>query len=283
MKGFFLMAGGALLGLALLLGCGQPALAQSAPSDHAGPRQPVDVAPVIVDGNHLFPVRGSPSYPAQERAALVRGNIIAAARDGTIAVTDMHTVEAAGQTQVFAGRMLMLGVVDLDGEFEGIDRKVLAATFTRKIARAIAEYRSDRSRPVLIRNAAFALAATAVLALVLWAIGRLSRWATGLAQRRVRKKIQTLEDKAHRLIRAEQVWTVFAGLLRAVRLLLVVLLVYFYLNAVLGLFPWTRPASLCCSTWCSTRCKACGGAFCPRFRTWCSWRSCSWWCVTSSG
>ncbi|MGB3393135.1 MAG: mechanosensitive ion channel family protein [Stenotrophomonas sp.] len=233
----------ALLGCVLLLGCGNSVLAQPAPSHHADPHPPMSVAAVIVDGNHLFPVRGSPSYPAQERAARVRDNIIAAARDETIALADVHMVEIAGQTQIFAGKRLLLGVLDLDSEFEGIDRNVLATTFTRKITQAIAHYRIDRSRPVLIRNTALALAATALMALALWAIARFSRWATGLAQRRVQRKLQTLEDKAHRLIRAEQLWSVLSSLLRAARVVLLVLLTYFYLHMVLGLYPWTRPAA----------------------------------------
>ncbi|HRN62150.1 MAG TPA: mechanosensitive ion channel family protein [Luteimonas sp.] len=238
-----LMARFAMTGFALLLACGQPAWAQSASPDRTAPAQPANVAPVIVDGNHLFPVRGTPSYPAQERADSVRRNIIAAARDGSIQVSDIHTVESADRTQILAGNLLLLPVFDFDGEFEGIDRRVLATTYTRKIGQAITQYRSDRSRPVLIRNTTIALAATALMALVLWLIVRLSRWATGLAQRRVERQLQTLEDKSHRLIRVEQLWAVLSGLMRAARLLVLVLLAYFYLHTVLGLFPWTRPAA----------------------------------------
>jgi len=233
-----------LLGFALLLLCVQPVWAQAAPSNGSGPLQQLDVAPVIVDGNQLFTVRGITSYPAAERAALVRNRIIAAARDETIPVTDMHTVESADRTQIFAGKLLLLAVFDLDSENEGIDRQLLAAAFTTKISKAIDQYRLDRSRPVLLRHTVLAVAATVLVLLILWTIVRLTRWANGWAQLRISKRLATLEDKAHRLIRAEQVWAVFAGLLRAVRLLLIVLLAYFYLNTVLGLYPWTRPAAL---------------------------------------
>jgi hypothetical protein len=40
------------------------------------------------------------------------------------------------------------------------------------------------------------------------------------------------------------VWALVAALLRVLRFLFIVLLVYFYLNTVLGLYPWTRPAAL---------------------------------------
>ena len=234
----------ALLGLALLLGCAQQVCAQTTPPDPANSPRPENVAAVVVDGKPLFVMHGVRSYPAAERAALVRKNIIAAAEDDAIAVTDIRTVESTDRTQIYAGNQLLLAVLDFDGQSEGVDRKLLAATLTRKIAQAIAQYRTDRSRPVMIRHVALALAATVAAALALWVIVSLSRWANGLVERRIHRGLQVLEDKAHRLIRAEQVWTVFAGLLGAARFLLIVVLILLYLNMVLGLFPWTRPASL---------------------------------------
>ncbi|HMN56955.1 MAG TPA: hypothetical protein PKE15_06900, partial [Ottowia sp.] len=168
---------------ALLLGCALPLWAQTAAPEPTDAAPSANAAPVVIDGHELFTLRGIRSYPAPERAEMVRQKIITAARDKSIAVTDIHTDEAADRTQIFAGNTLLLGVLDLDGEFEGIDRKILARTFATRIARAIDQYRSERSRPVLIRNTALALAATLVMALMLWVIVRLSRWATGLAQR----------------------------------------------------------------------------------------------------
>jgi len=233
-----------LIAFVLLLLFSQAVWAQADPPEDSKAVPPVNAAPVIVDGNQLFTLRGITSYPAQERAAVVREHIIAAAKDKTIPVGDIHTAESADRTQIYAGKMLLLAVFDRDGEFEGIDRKLLAAAFTTKISRAIDQYRTDRSRPVLLRHTALALGATVLMVLFLWAIVRLTGWANGWAQLRISKRLATLEDKAHRLIRAEQVWAVFAGLLRALRFLLIVLLAYFYLNTVLGLYPWTRPVAM---------------------------------------
>ena len=64
-----------LLGLGVLLGTlSSQVLAQqqAPPPDPTG----VSVAPVIVDGNKLFRVRGLPSYPATRRAAEIRQRII---------------------------------------------------------------------------------------------------------------------------------------------------------------------------------------------------------------
>jgi len=45
------------------------------------------------------------------------------------------------------------------------------------------------------------------------------------------------------LIHAGTVWGLVGGLLKLVRVLIFVLTAYFYLNTVLGLFPWSRPAA----------------------------------------
>jgi small-conductance mechanosensitive channel len=233
-----------MLALILLWLCSQPVWAQADSPEDAKAAPSASAAPVIVDGNQLFTVRGITSYPAPARAALIRSYIIAAAEDETIPVEDIHAVESADRTQIYAGKMLLLAVFDLDAENEDVDRKLLAAAFTAKIATAISQYRTDRSRPVLLRHSAFALAATVLMALILWSTVRVTRWVKGWAELRIQKKLETLEDKAHRLIRAEQAWAVFAGLLRALRFVLIALLAYFYLNTVLGLYPWTRPAAM---------------------------------------
>lgn len=233
-----------LLCLAMWLGCGLPGWAQVAAPRSDGAPQAISSAPVVIDGHTLFVLRGSMSYPAQERAERVRQNIIAAARDKSLAGADIHVADAADRTQIFAGKTLLLDVLDVDGEFEGIGRRMLASTFAPKIAHAIDQYRSERSRQVLVRNTALALAATVFVAFLLWAVVRVSGWMTRMGERRLQRKLRNLENKAHRLIRAEQVWALVSGLVRGTRALLLVLLVFFYLNAVLGLYPWTRPAAL---------------------------------------
>src|SRR5690606_10894177 len=64
------------------------------------------------------------------------------------------------------------------------------------------------------------------------------------AARNVQRNIDKLANKSHQLISGGQVWNLFAGLLRLLRIVAIILLVYFLLNTVLGMFPWTRPLAL---------------------------------------
>ena len=117
--------------------CSQPVWAQAERPEDTIAAPSVSAAPVIVDGNQLFTVRGITSYPAQARAAMIREHIIAAARDETIAVKDIHSVESEDRTQIYAGKIQLLAVFDLDAENEGIDRKLLAAAFATKSQRQL--------------------------------------------------------------------------------------------------------------------------------------------------
>jgi hypothetical protein len=93
-----------------------------------------------------------------------------------------------------------------------------------------------------------------VLILLLWGLRRLFRWLNDWSERSVRQRVQDLASKSHELVQAGALWGLIAGLLRTLRVVVYLVLAYFYLNTVLGLFPWTRPAAVLFRL-VSTRCQ----------------------------
>jgi len=228
----------------LLLLTASEVAAQNSVDNTDTPLSDVKVAPVIIDGTLLMELRGVSSYPASERAKAVRSRIIETARDDSFSVKDLTIVNKDDRSVINAGDKQLVDLFDLDAEIEGVNRKLLAEVVKVKIGSVIDAYRLDRAPRVLLTHAAYALGLTAVMALLLWGILRLFRRLDTWAGRHVKKSVQDLASKAHHLIRADQIWSLFAGFLGAVRVLSVALLIYSYLNTVLGLFPWTRPAAL---------------------------------------
>jgi small-conductance mechanosensitive channel len=121
---------------------------------------------------------------------------------------------------------------------------LLAQVYMEKIRASAAKFREDRTPNVLWKNTGFSLLVIAVTAGLLWALIRLFRWLDGWAKRHVQRNINKLASKSHHLISGAQVWGLFAGFLRLLRIVAIVVLIYFLLNTVLGLFPWTRPAAI---------------------------------------
>ena len=214
-----------------------------AADEAAGPVPPEQVAEVVIDGETLFRVRGVSAYPADRRAAEIRGRIVELARDPAFDPAALKVEESEEGSRILAGERLLFRVLDVDAQLENIERPLLASVAVTKIAEAIGDYRDARGFDNLLRNRLVALVATAVFLLLLWATRRLFRWLVGWTERDVRRGVDHLASKSHHLVHAGQVWSIIATLLRMLRMLVYLLLTYFYLNTVLSLFPWTRPAA----------------------------------------
>jgi small-conductance mechanosensitive channel len=215
------------------------AIAQQPPTtDSTG----VNLAPVIIDGKKLFRVRGISSYPATRRAGEIRQRIIELARNesfdpGLLTVSN----EEPNRSIIKAGDSELFNIFEEDAALENSQRELLAVVYRDLIAEAILQYRSDRSIDRLFNNSLLALTATALFIFLLWAITRVFRWLVSWTERDVRRSVQDLASKTHHLFHPHQLWTLVAGLLRFLRIVAYLTLTYFYLNAVLGLYPWTRP------------------------------------------
>jgi small-conductance mechanosensitive channel len=218
-----------------------PAQAEETPPAEIKAQPKAQVAPVSVDGETLMYLRGVTSYPAERRAAVTRERIIALAQDDNFDVTGLSLVEFDDRSEVTAGDEVILRIFDADAALENIDRPILAEVYLLKIKQAIEEYREVRSGPVLLQGALYALGATAVMLLLLWIAQRLFRWLVRWSEENVQQGVEELASKSHQLIQAGPIWTVIASLLRLLRSVTYLLIAYFFLNTVLGLFPWTRP------------------------------------------
>jgi len=203
----------------------------------------VNMAPVIVDGTWVARLRGVSSYPAKERAKRVRSKIIDAASDASFAVENLTIVHRDDRSDIMAGDKPLMSVFDVDAEIEDLDRKLLTEVIKAKISSVIISYREDRSTQKLVRHSLYALGMTVVFWLIFWVALRLFRRLDTWAARHVHKSVQDLASKAHHLIGVNQIWTLIVGFLSAVRIISLLILVYFYLETVLGLFPWTKPVA----------------------------------------
>lgn len=232
----------ALLGVLACAGLSETASAQDdAPqaSQAAAPEH----AEVAIDGRTLFRVRGTMAYPAVRRAQEITGRILAMAADPTVRPDALRVVETETGSTILAGERQVMIVVDADAEFEGVARGVLAGLYRARIAEAIAAYRSDRDTHVLLSHSLYALGATLALVALLLAVRRAYRWLDEMASRRLAGYIEHLEEDSVHLIKASQLRQALRGSFKALRGLLTLVILYLYLNYVLELFPWTRPAS----------------------------------------
>lgn len=200
----------------------------------------INAAPVIVDGQVVMRVRGVTALPADKRAGLIADRIRAIAADARI-TTDMLKVEdEEGRSRILASDQLIMVVIDADAHLEQISRKNLALVNVARIGEVVEAYRRDRSRESLLRSAGYALAASVVLALLLWIATRTMRRLDSVLENRVKARLAGLEAKSLRMLSAAHLWQTLRGVRSLIWTLIVLALSLAYLNFLLQLFPWTR-------------------------------------------
>lgn len=213
------------------------------PSPASAQEEAVDTAPVVVDGIELFPVRGIPAMPAKERAAAIAGRIRDVARDRSFDPAALAAVQQETAIEIVAeGRTIMV-VTSADAAVEGVDASIVARLTTERIRRAVERYREERTPAALATAAGIALAALVVLAAAVFLLRSFFRWLDGALDRRYGTRVRALKLRALPAIDAERVWNGLRRAVRGVRFVLVLAAVVLALQAVLEVFPWTRPVS----------------------------------------
>ena len=234
-----------VLGVALLSAAPVVAQAPSALPATAGAGPDAEIAhvtaPVLLDGETLFRVRGTSSYPAAERARLISARIEDVARTAGIAPEVVRAVPAEEFVNITAGDRFLAAATDADARLEGISRALLAQIYVDRIQGALRAYRQARDPGVLLRATRRAVAATVLLLAALlgflWAFRRLeARFG-----HRYEEKLHSVQIQSFEILRAHRLRTAFRVVVRVLRAVTAAVLVYFWLDFVLSSFPLTRP------------------------------------------
>ena len=214
-------------------------------SESARVLEVVDTAPVVVNGKVQFQVVGISAYPAKRRASEIAERIHELAKDPKFDSRTLRLEDAGAYHQILQadGGKTIVRVLEADAQFEGVSRTVLAETIRKSIIESIDDYRHDHQPDVVAKNALYAFGSVAVmlalLFVVLWSFRRLN----GFLEPRVKRHMQKLEERSQRIIRGDLLWGLLHGTLQMLRALVVLILIYVFVNFSLSLFPQTRYAA----------------------------------------
>jgi len=202
----------------------------------------VVTAPVVVNGRVRFHVAGATAYPAERRAREIANRIEGLAKDPKFDPNTLRIKEFSAYHQILAGEndKVILTILEADARSEGIRRAVLAEVKKISISESIKDYRHDRQPAVITKNVIYALANLMVLVALLYAVFWGFRRLIGFLESRVKRYIQKLEEQSKDIFRGEKLWDHLYGVLRMLRGLVIIILIYVFANFTLGLFPQTR-------------------------------------------
>jgi small-conductance mechanosensitive channel len=228
-----------LLGLTILFtAASHAALAQHAETESDA--EIVHRAPVAIDGQTLFRVRGISAYPAERRAQTIAGRIEALASNPAYRPGSLRVAELPALTRIEYQGQVIVNITEADARVEGVARPLIAALLLTRIDEAVLNYRQARTSDAIWRSILWSLAWTvaflAALALFLLLYRRLESAVEAICRRHVQKD----HIRAVGVLQADQFVASILHMLRWLRAVLLLVAFLGWLNLLLSQFPWTR-------------------------------------------
>jgi len=197
-------------------------------------------APVTLDGRTLLRVRGSPSFPPEQRAARIEARVQEVAADRAIPAGAIRVIESGDMSLIVAEERRIMAVVEADASIEGVQRQRLAGLHRDAIAEGVTRYRRDREPRALLMSTVYSVSALAALAAVVLALRWPFRRLAAVLEARYRARVHDLGIQSFRLLRAEQLWQGLRNGLSFLHLLAVLVAAYLCLQFILSQYPATR-------------------------------------------
>ena len=137
------------------------------------------MAPVIIDGDVLFQVRGSSALPAPERAEEVQDKIIEIAEASDASEVTISFEETEFGTWVLVDGERVSIVTEADAELDQMELSVVSVLHGNAIKQAIEAYRLNRTEQArvsgAIEAAAWTLGFVVFIVVILWLHRRIRR------------------------------------------------------------------------------------------------------------
>lgn len=199
-----------------------------------------DPAAVVMDGRELFQIKTRTGLlSAQDRAELIQKRIEDLAADPYIPAEEIETEEdEGGDLEIRARHIILLTITEADADAENKTMEQLTEDRQSEIRDAVLQYRKVREREQLLWQIGKAVLLTSLFVGMLFLSGSMHRrfWQM-FHEKRLLLEIRRLPGG--RWLPLSTVRNVISYSVFLFLWLFRLLLLYFYVSFILGLFPWT--------------------------------------------
>ncbi len=176
------------------------------------------------------------SFSPEDRAKLIGERLERILGDLSRNIDSIRATEAETSTDITLGDLIVMTITDKDASTAGLTRQELAKEYVSKIRSTLSQRREESSVRSFLLGATYALIATVILVLLLYAFGRLFRALYRKIETWKETRIPSLRIQNLELLTAERLSIIFAKVAQFIRLVVTVVVLYFYIPLVLGFF-----------------------------------------------
>lgn len=233
----------AVAALLLLLAIHPARALPKAPFDQLPPYERIDGIPVLLDGREITTVRRKTAgFSLEDRAQTITRRLYRVARNEAISVEELTIQRNADDNSVFLsiGPEVLLTITEADAQAQRSTPQAVAEQVLPSLKEAIRNYRLDREPRQLARNGLYALIASVAFLVISLAVGALSGKLFPWLIQMLAARLPGLRVKEVEVISPAAIASFWLQILKALRLVLLLVLFFYYAAFTLRLFPWTR-------------------------------------------
>lgn len=186
---------------------------------------------------------GVASFSAQDRADAANDRLKVLGRDLTFNLDHLTIEHRESSSDILAGQMILLTITDADAKSAKLSRSEFSESVLAATRSAIEHSREQHTPRTLLFGILYSLLATAVFLLLLLILGRVHDRVHRRIQNAHHTSIRTIKFQSFELLTAERIIATLQWVAQTVRLLLTLILLYFYVPLVFSFFPWTADLS----------------------------------------
>lgn len=217
-----------------------PSAAQEQPAAQSSNTAQDSGYPVDVDGREVIRIFESVgSFTAKDRAEAISERLQKLVNNPAADLNQVKVVDTTFGTSLELGDDILLVVTDSDARHMQVSRSVLAAYYLKQIRQGISVARQQHSKEFLIWAAVYAVVTLAIYLFLLWVVVAGFRRLLTVLQPAV-ARMKGIKIQQSELLEGRRLAGMLGGALRALRVVLIVGLTWFFLAAEFNYFPWTR-------------------------------------------
>mgnify|MGYP001470829763 CR=1 FL=1 len=209
----------------------------------APPAQPAS-APILFSDKTLFTVHDKVgSFGPQERALAIAERLARLAKDPSTRLDQIAISEGEQTSEIVSGEMIILAVTDGDARPSGRSRQEVAREYATLIRDALTASLEQTSLRTLLINGSFALLDTVIFIALLIAFHKLFPRLYEKLHSRRGTYIPPIKIQRVEVLSADQIASGLISLAKGLRFVATLFIIYLWLTAALGIFPWTKGIS----------------------------------------
>jgi len=189
----------------------------------------------------LFTRQGS--FTAKERAEIISTRIAKLADHFGFKADSLKLTASEQTTDIIFKDQLLISISDQDALWQNTGRKQLAETIRAAIGRSVIKHQAETRWQTLLQEGLSALLVIVVVALLIYGLNRLFKWALSKLSGHQSWFSKGIRIKNYELLNAEREMYIVQLVVKLVKWLLIILIVYLALPVLFGIFPFTRDIS----------------------------------------